>query len=727
MQAYALRPEDRESPLGPLPDRAHRQCARHDTPDSIRAALYQHPRKPFPGTNSVPWIFAAKTTASGLIALLVAFTFNLDQPYWALLTVFIVSQPLQSGQVLAKSLYRIIGTVIGAGVALLFVALFAQQRVLFLGALALWIGLCAFGSQYARNFAAYSFVLSGYTVAIVGIPGALDASNAFYIATGRVTEVCLGIIVAATVNHIILPSSLGPQLWQAVIGGSQALADYALAHFERRGDKAASRSKLLGQAFAIENLRASAIFEDREIRDCSDRLRFLDTALIDAVGVAQPLGQQLNALERRAYNETGLADAIAGATAAIRAWRATAMDADALSRCLLRAQAQLPLVRQLCRDPSMPDEEVIRRIAMITRLEEFFAVLTAYAEAYEALTSAPGTASRPIRFTHANDLLGALWTGLRAALAVFFVSGFWILSNWAHGPTAAILGAVATTRLATMTPAVPIAVAATLIFSLSTIPAFIIIDVLLPLAQGFAPFAIAVAPMLFVCAFLMAHKKTMLIGYFSALLFASAGEFQNQMTYDPVGLLNTSIAAVIAAAAAMVLWAILAPQTPEAARRRFVRAAHRAFTRIVAPRPRSSLAEFESAMTEGLDQLRGYLRDDHPEDVAIFEAGIALLGVGRELIRIRKSPYSSAAVDFELQIAKLAGHRRAEWLDLLRRIAQEAAAKCLAELREDKLGPEQVQTAARNLGAFAAMGEELERGGALLTHEKYARVQSDAA
>src|SRR5215469_3183649 len=151
MQAYALRPEDRESPLGPLPDRAHRQCARrHDTPDSIRAALYQHPKKPFPGTNSVPRIFAAKTTASGLIALLVAFTFNLDQPYWALLTVFIVSQPLQSGQVLAKSLYRIIGTVIGAGVALLF-ALFAQERVLFLGTLALWIGLCAFGSQYARK------------------------------------------------------------------------------------------------------------------------------------------------------------------------------------------------------------------------------------------------------------------------------------------------------------------------------------------------------------------------------------------------------------------------------------------------------------------------------------------------------------------------------------------------------------------------------------------------
>jgi Fusaric acid resistance protein family len=110
MQADARRAEDPESQLGPLPDVVRRQCARrYHRPDSIHAALYPHRKKPFPGTNSIRWIFAAKTTASGLIALLVAFTFNLDEPYWALLTVFIVSQPLQSGQVLAKSLYRIIG------------------------------------------------------------------------------------------------------------------------------------------------------------------------------------------------------------------------------------------------------------------------------------------------------------------------------------------------------------------------------------------------------------------------------------------------------------------------------------------------------------------------------------------------------------------------------------------------------------------------------------------
>jgi uncharacterized membrane protein YccC len=172
--------------------------------------------------------FAAKTTASGLIALLIAFTFDLGQPQWALLTVFIVAQP-QSGMVLAKSFYRIIGTFVGASVALLFVGLFAQERVLFLGALALWVGLCTFGSQYVRSFAAYSFVLSGYTAAIVGIPGAPDAGHAFYVATARVTEISLGIIVTATVCHIILPNSLAASLWRAIADVRVELADSALA------------------------------------------------------------------------------------------------------------------------------------------------------------------------------------------------------------------------------------------------------------------------------------------------------------------------------------------------------------------------------------------------------------------------------------------------------------------------------------------------------------------
>src|SRR5262245_16117652 len=212
----AFRPGENELAARTLPEAAGARAAERSAGS----------RSPFPSPSWIPWIFAGKTTASGLLALLVAFAFNLDQPKWALLTVFIVAQP-QSGLVLAKSFFRIVGTVVGAAVALLLVSLFAQERVLFLGSLALWIGLCTFASKYARNFAAYGFVLSGYTVAIVGITGALDPTNAFFIAVDRATEISLGIMTTAVISRVILPMSLSDALRRTIAAGRTELADYA--------------------------------------------------------------------------------------------------------------------------------------------------------------------------------------------------------------------------------------------------------------------------------------------------------------------------------------------------------------------------------------------------------------------------------------------------------------------------------------------------------------------
>src|SRR6266568_9442232 len=203
------------------------------------------PARPIVPERWIPAIFASKTAASGLLALLVAFAFNLDQPKWALLTVFIVAQP-QSGLVLAKSFYRIIGTVVGAAGALVLVSLFAQERVLFLGTLAIWIGLCTFASKQARSFAAYGFVLSGYTVAIVGISGTLDPGNAFFIAVARVTEISLGIMATAVISHLILPVSLADSLNCAVATSRAELTDYG-ATLLGGHDTTSLRSKLLGQ------------------------------------------------------------------------------------------------------------------------------------------------------------------------------------------------------------------------------------------------------------------------------------------------------------------------------------------------------------------------------------------------------------------------------------------------------------------------------------------------
>jgi uncharacterized membrane protein YccC len=149
-------------------------------------------------------------------------------------------------------------------------------------------------------------------------------------------------------------------------------------------------------------------------------------------------------------------------------------------------------------------------------------------------------------------------------------------------------------------------------------------------------FALIVAPVIFCCALLMANKRPeiQLIGFLSGLLFASVGLFQNRMVFDPVGLLNISIAAVFATGVALVLWSIIAPESPEAALHRFRRVARRAMAKLNW-RSRIVLPEFETVMIEALDQLRSRVRLDRPDEVAAFGAGIALLGTGRALIRLR--------------------------------------------------------------------------------------------
>jgi hypothetical protein len=120
--------------------------------------------------------FAIKTFAASLPALYIAFWAGLEDPRWSFLTVFVVSQP-DSGLVLAKSFYRILGTIAGLLVAVALVFGLAQYGELFLAAVAVWICFCNFAARAVRNFASYGFQLAGYTVAIVGIPAALVAAG----------------------------------------------------------------------------------------------------------------------------------------------------------------------------------------------------------------------------------------------------------------------------------------------------------------------------------------------------------------------------------------------------------------------------------------------------------------------------------------------------------------------------------------------------------------------
>src|SRR5260370_5863702 len=161
------------------------------------------------------WIYLVKALAAAFLALGLAMVLDLAQPKTAMMTVFIVMQP-QSGAVLAKSFYRICGTLVGLVASLAFVGLFAQHAELFLPALALRPGICTAGAARNRNFRSYGFLLAGYTAALVGIPGALHPDTAFISALTRVAEVTLGVLCAGAVSALVFPSHVSEQMLDSV-------------------------------------------------------------------------------------------------------------------------------------------------------------------------------------------------------------------------------------------------------------------------------------------------------------------------------------------------------------------------------------------------------------------------------------------------------------------------------------------------------------------------------
>ena len=681
------------------------------------------PGRPELVSSRIRSIFAAKTAASAIIALLIAFTFDLDQPQWALLTVFIVAQP-QSGLVLAKSFHRIIGTFIGAAIALLLVGNFAQERVLFLGALALWIGLCTFASQYARNFAAYGFVLSGYTAAIVGIPGALAADNAFFIAVARVTEICLGIIVTATISHLVLPLSVTGPLRQAINAARSGLADHAVALLG--GGDASVPTTLLDEARTIKDLGASAVFEDRQLRDRSEALRRLDLAFVRAVAIGQLLSWQLEAFRQTAKRRHAeISEALAEAAIAIEDWRRTAIDAAQLGRRLARACVAIPPAAPLRDDDA--GIELVSRIAVISRLREFLAAFIAYARAYEDFASGMARQSRPVGSSQARDWVGAAWAGVRAALAVVLVGTFWILADWQRGSTAVILSAVVTARLATMEGGAKAAIAAAVVVALATFPAFVIVEVLLAHSEGFEMFTLIVAPVLFLCAYMMGNPKqplAFIAGFLFALYFASVGGFQDRMTYDAAAFINTSIAVIFAIAAGAMLFAVVAPDTPARTRRRFTEGVRNLWLRVADPRRRQAMGALAPAAAEALERFQ--LKE--PDDFAVWEAAVALLGAAGGLTELQRVAHASLAQrSLERDMAALVRHPGAENLERVHRQLQIATAEALADLRGRPIDPAARRIAMRSIAALSAIADGLRRSGALALHDHPGRGNRHAA
>src|SRR5215472_9087008 len=226
--------------------------------------------------------FALANTAAVLGALFIAFALDLERPYWAMFTVFIIAKPI-SGAVRSKAVYRFAGTVAGAAMALFVVPPLVQAPVLLCLVISGWVGICLYFSLLDRTPRSYVFMLAGYTAAIVAF-SVVDKPEAIFDTTvARLEEISLGIICSAIAHSVFFPQNIAARLNKRIdrtINASAAWIADALRGPPHRTDARAYQA-LAQVVTELHVLYTHVAFETSEIPRSAGIMR----ALLDRLTV----------------------------------------------------------------------------------------------------------------------------------------------------------------------------------------------------------------------------------------------------------------------------------------------------------------------------------------------------------------------------------------------------------------------------------------------------------
>ena len=577
------------------------------------------------------WIFALRTVSAGLIALLIAYALSIGEPQWAMMTVFIVAQPV-AGMVLAKGFYRLAGTLAGATAAIVLTWLFGANPWLFVAVLSLWIGICTFVSSLLRNPEAYGAALAGYTATIIALPAFGETHLLTELATDRCAEIVIGIVCAAVTSRLILPQLAGDAMGARLRRCVNDLATYGANAFGA-GDEAkleALYRKLVADAGALGEMRAYARLEAPSQATRAHPVRRTIGHLLSALSAARML---------RAHSAPGNV-ALMPVRERLRALlvELAASPLDDTRPWIERLTAIADEARKV---PAAGGAEGADRIGTVSRLTiagEFAEALREVLLGLDALRRPPSRRARdrrqPALVIH-RDHHGAWRNAVRATIATMLVAAFWIATRWSELEGVVIIIAVVSSLFAPRPDPVQ---AAWGFFkgTLFALPfAFIVGQLVLPALPGFGWFMVFVVPILIPAALTMANPRTVGVATAFAINFLAFLSPHQTMAYNPAVFAAGSLSILIGELLAISVYLVVLPVDPAAAVGRIVQAMREDLVRLCLHDRVPRRSAFESLAYDRINQLLPLAARAGRKGEALFGGSIAAVAVGLELLRLR--------------------------------------------------------------------------------------------
>ena len=399
-------------------------------------------------------LFSAKSFAAAMLALYLAMSIGLPRPFWAMLTAYVVSNPL-SGAVRSKALYRVSGTLLGSIATVLMVPRLSNAPELLALAMALWVGVCLYISLHDRTPRSYVFMLAGYTAALIGFPAVGAPDTVFDVALARVEEITLGIVCATLVHSVVLPQSMAPALLARL---DRALDDARrwLRDALGAGSNARERRSLAGDITELRLMATHLPFDTSNLRWTGNTIHALQDRLALMMPLLAGIEDRLRAL-READADADVASRWQALLARIVAWNEAGASAGGVAE---RLHADIDALRPALAAASGWAE--LLQVNLAGRLHALLRLCTESAGLRAALDDSlhgrqPATprvaGSRP-RVLHRDSGM-ALLSALAAVIAILRLLRLLDTTAWPAGSAAPMMAAVFCCFFATQDDPVP--------------------------------------------------------------------------------------------------------------------------------------------------------------------------------------------------------------------------------------------------------------------------------
>ncbi|MHC1478717.1 FUSC family protein [Frateuria aurantia] len=588
------------------------------------------------------WLFVFKFLLAMYVAGWIALRLSLAQPLTTMMTVVIVMHP-NSGMVLAKSFYRAIGTVTGSLVMLGLMALFPQEPVLLLLSLCVWVALCSGGAIFFRGFAAYAFVLSGYTAVIVMLPVVHDPSGIFNSAVMRVSEVLLGILVSAVISDGLLPQRVFDALRRAFAEQYAHFIDFMRSTTIGalpREEMAKEYLRFTREAVALEDMRSTVVFEDAEAHARSSRLRFFNQLFMETTTSFQAAHHFMDGLLRtgrqttadalmRLYHPIGEALDVPGADR----YRSEAL-LPRLDDCLAEWEARAAQLRGGLTEREAQIEFDTGSAMLLRMTVELRQMVRLRGEL--AGRRLQGGVERA-KFYRSSDPAVAAVTAMRTFLTMGALSIFWIGSGWDYATSGVLLATVFSGLMA----AVPRPENAVVTIGkgalLGTALAFVVSFWALPRVDGFLLLVVVTLPMFVVLGALLSRPQTTLLGFGLGVGGIALINGVNTLGYQPVVFMDSALGQLTGILAVWAVFNIIPGLSGSGWLRHRQIVKLRRQVVVAAQAPLDGLrSRFESISRDLLLQIVAGTPPDSKTSAELLAMSLSVHGVGRGLIELRR-------------------------------------------------------------------------------------------